>query len=317
MDGSSSHAASATPRRPWTHRLALGASLTVVVVAPELAAWHGLLGFARDVLRLTGAWALLVPLMFGIAAFYCALLAVRDVTAGDSAVVERALTWVYAAAGAGFNWFYGTSSGNAAAALFFAGASLSAALLWDRTLRAWRRDELRAAGALERPLPRFRLLRWLVAPRETWRAWSLAVREGITSPAEALEWTRDLEIARQKSAQASIHADDQASSFPRVDALAAGGEPAPAPELAGKSKSKVIVDRLIELGVDFDRATRDEEYAKSIRAMVPAATDWAAAQGVSMERGRGYDAVRREINRRQADHASERRLSVVSGGEQR
>ncbi|WP_308252887.1 DUF2637 domain-containing protein [Pseudonocardia sp. ICBG601] len=161
--------------------------LSVVVLAPEAAAWQGLVGFARGPLGLSGGWEFLVPLLFGAAAFYVALLAQRFVLRGDSAVVERGLTWLYASAGAGFNFWFAASSGRGfASAVFFGGASLSAVLLWDRTLRAWRRDQLRGAGLLERPLPRFRVLRWVLAPATTFRAFRVAVLNGVSSPGEAL-----------------------------------------------------------------------------------------------------------------------------------
>lgn len=297
--------------RPPLLRVALGASLAAVIAAPELAAWHGLVGFARDELGLANGWEYLVPLLFGAAAAYCALLAVRHVLAGDSAVTERALTWIYALAGAGFNVHHAAA---APSAVFFGGASVSAALLWDRTLRAWRRDELRAIGALERPLPRFRVLRWLVAPRETWTAWTLAIREGITSPIEALARARAVRGAPTADLPADVTSDPHGDVAGPAAAEQAEVSAEPAPELAGKSKSQVIVERLIGLGVDFDRAADDDDYRDQVRNMVPDAWQWAAEHGVPMHRGQGYDAFRREVNRRKAALASQRRLRPVAGG---
>ncbi|WP_214369782.1 DUF2637 domain-containing protein [Pseudonocardia sp. H11422] len=180
----------AQPRARWDWQKFVGGSrgvlLGVVVFAPELAAWQGLLALGRDTFKMSGGWEYLVPLLFGAAAFYVALLAQRYVLRGDSALTERMLTWMYAAAGAGFNWWHAHHVGEHAAALFFGGASLSAALLWDRTLRAWRRDQLREVGALERPLPRFRALRWMLAPVSTFQAFRASVLLGLTTPDEAL-----------------------------------------------------------------------------------------------------------------------------------
>jgi hypothetical protein len=264
--------------RPWTLRVALGATLAAVIAAPELAAWHGLLGLARDKLGLTGTWAVLVPLMFGLAAAYCALLAVRHVLAGDSAVTERALTWIYAAGGAGFNAYQ--AEPNVAAAVFFAGASLSAALLWDRTLRAWRRDELRAAGALERPLPRFRLLRWLVAPSETWDAWHLAVREGVTSPDEAL--------ARARAAQ-------EGSPVPVVRRE---GELVPAPELDGLTKRDALLAAWRSLQV----------WPAKGDLQVDQALAWLSARGWSVNTSYAYSIAR---------DVQDKRLELVSASGER
>ncbi|OLL69912.1 putative transmembrane protein [Pseudonocardia sp. Ae168_Ps1] len=204
------------------------ALLGVVVLAPEAAAWQGLLALARDTFRMTDGWEYLVPLLFGAAAFYVALLAQRYVLRGDSAMTERALTWLYAAAGAGFNfWHASTVLNETASAIFFGGASLSAALLWDRTLRAWRRDQLREIGALEQPLPRFRALRWLLALPTTFRAFRFAVLHGLSTPAEALaavemaaERTRSAKIARQYTAQTERAAQTERSELTESDPAA-------------------------------------------------------------------------------------------------
>lgn len=168
------------------------AALALVVIAPAAASWHGLVGAGRDVFGLTGGWEYVVPLTLDGAALYSAVLAMRAILAGDSAFGARFLTAIYALSAATFNgWHAKTAAGgNLQAAIFFAGASLSAVVLWDVTLRALRRDQLRAAGLVEAPLPRWRLLRWLVAPVETARAWRLAVVDQITDPAEALKLAR-------------------------------------------------------------------------------------------------------------------------------
>jgi hypothetical protein len=167
-------------------------ALAVVVGAPAAASWHGLVATARDVFGLHGGWEYVVPLSLDGAAFYSGVLAIRAILAGDSAFGARLLTAIYAMSAAGFNGWHARTAegGNIQAALFFAGASLSAVVLWDVTLRALRRDQLRTAGLIEDPLPRWRLLRWLVAPIETARAWRLAVVEQITDPAEALHLAR-------------------------------------------------------------------------------------------------------------------------------
>ncbi|MFR9806458.1 DUF2637 domain-containing protein [Pseudonocardia sp. RS010] len=209
-----------TPRSRWNWQKAVGGGrgllLGVVVLAPEAAAWQGLLALARDTFHMDGHLAYLVPLLFGAAAFYVALLAQRYVLRGDSAMTERVLTWLYAAAGAGFNfWHADHVQHEPAAALFFGGASLSAALLWDRTLRAWRRDQLREIGALERPLPRFRALRWVLAPAETFRAFRLSVMRGLSTPDEALALVEaEAERKRAGTSQSAAQAVEQTGAAP-------------------------------------------------------------------------------------------------------
>lgn len=172
-------------------RVASVVALTVVVVAPAAASWHGLVATGRDVFGLRDGWEYLVPLTLDGAAFYAAALAMRAILAGDSAFGPRLLTAGYAVTAAAFQAHHAANfGGSLMSAAYFAGASLSAVVLWDVTLRALRRDQLRAAGLIEAPLPRWRLLRWLVAPIETARAWRLAVVEQITDPAEALRLAR-------------------------------------------------------------------------------------------------------------------------------
>ena len=79
---------------------------------------------------------------------------------------------------------------------FFAGMSLSAAVLFDRALKQTRRAALREQGLVPRPLPQIRIVRWLRAPRETYSAWSLMLLENVRSLDEAVDEVR--EDRRQK-----------------------------------------------------------------------------------------------------------------------
>ncbi|MGH8920171.1 MAG: DUF2637 domain-containing protein, partial [Actinomycetes bacterium] len=125
------------------------------------------------------------------AAAYAAWLALRAVLAGDSAVWPRVLTLVYALASAGFNVH---AAPTAAAALFYGAMSLSAVVLWDTTLRALRRDQLRGMGVIEGPAARYRPLRWLFAPTETLEAVKVAVLENVADPRQALRMVRGEQV---------------------------------------------------------------------------------------------------------------------------
>ncbi len=164
--------------------------LAVVIGAPAAASWHGLAAAGETALGLEGPMSALVPLVLDAAGAYAAVLSVRDVLAGDSAAMNRLLVWAYAVGSAGFNAWHADKVGGFAAAVFYAVASISAVLLWDRTLRAMRRDRLRDAGAVSPPAPRFRMARWVVARNETWRAWQAAVVEGVSDPVEAVRLIR-------------------------------------------------------------------------------------------------------------------------------
>ncbi|KOG88122.1 hypothetical protein ADK38_21555, partial [Streptomyces varsoviensis] len=110
------------------------------------------------------------------------------------------LVWTFAGAAAWFNWVHAPRGlDHAGAPQFFAGMSLSAAVLFDRALKQTRRAALREQGLVPRPLPQIRTVRWLRAPRETFRAWSLMLLEGVRSLDEAVEEVRD--DRRQKAAE--------------------------------------------------------------------------------------------------------------------
>ncbi|MFJ4682905.1 DUF2637 domain-containing protein [Streptomyces sp. NPDC091377] len=154
--------------------------------------FHGLVGFGEQNLGLSGGWQYLVPFGLDGAAMFCSVLAVREASHGDAALGSRILVWTFAFAAAWFNWVHAPRGiGHAGAPHFFAGMSLSAAVLFDRALKQTRRAALREQGLVPRPLPQIRIVRWLRAPRETYRAWSLMLLEGVRSLDEAVEEVRE------------------------------------------------------------------------------------------------------------------------------
>ncbi|OEU92337.1 hypothetical protein DB35_09530 [Streptomyces abyssalis] len=154
--------------------------------------FHGLVGFGRQNLRLSGGWEYLVPFGLDGAAMFSAVIAVREASHGDASLGSRLLVWAFAGAAAWFNWVHAPrGDGHAGAPEFFAGMSLSAAILFDRALKQTRRAALREQGLVPRPLPQIRVVRWLRAPRETFRAWSLMLLEGVRTLDQAVEEVRD------------------------------------------------------------------------------------------------------------------------------
>jgi hypothetical protein len=161
--------------------------------------FHGLVGFGQQNLNLSGGWEYLVPFGLDGAAMFCSVLAVREASHGDAALGSRILVWTFAGAAAWFNWVHAPRGlGHDGAPHFFAGMSLSAAVLFDRALKQTRRAALREQGLVPRPLPQIRVVRWLRAPRETYKAWSLMLLEGVRSLDEAVDEVR--EDKRQKEA---------------------------------------------------------------------------------------------------------------------
>jgi hypothetical protein len=162
--------------------------------------FHGLVGFGRENLNLTGGWEYLVPFGLDGAAMFCSVLAVREASHGDAALGSRMLVWLFAGAAAWFNWVHAPRGiDHAGAPQFFAGMSLSAAVLFDRALKQTRRAALREQGLVPRPLPQIRMVRWLRAPRETYAAWSLMLLEGVRTLDEAVEEVREDRRERERN----------------------------------------------------------------------------------------------------------------------
>ncbi|WNI18537.1 DUF2637 domain-containing protein [Actinacidiphila sp. ITFR-21] len=163
--------------------------------------FHGLVGFGQQNLGLTNGWEYLVPFGLDGAAMFCSVLAVREASHGDAALGSRMLVWLFAGAAAWFNWVHAPRGiEHAGAPQFFAGMSLSAAVLFDRALKQTRRAALREQGLVPRPLPQIRMVRWLRAPRETYGAWSLMLLENVRSLDEAVEEVREDKRQREQSA---------------------------------------------------------------------------------------------------------------------
>ncbi|CAL9611003.1 DUF2637 domain-containing protein [Streptomyces sp. NPDC057838] len=183
--------------------------------------FHGLVGFGEQNLGLTGGWQYLVPFGLDGAAMFCSVLAVREASHGDAALGSRILVWTFALAAAWFNWVHAPRGvGHDGAPHFFAGMSLSAAVLFDRALKQTRRAALREQGLVPRPLPQIRIVRWLRAPRETYKAWSLMLLEGVRSLDEAVDEVR--EDKRKKDAERQRRRDQQRVERAQLKAISRG-----------------------------------------------------------------------------------------------
>ncbi|WP_034092631.1 DUF2637 domain-containing protein [Streptacidiphilus albus] len=182
-------------RRRKKEALYGSASYVLLFACASVAAalsFHGLVGFGEENLDLGGGWQYLVPFGLDGAAMFCSVLAVREASHGDAALGSRLLVWLFAAASAWFNWVHAPRGiDHNGAPQFFAGMSLSAAVLFDRALKQTRRAALREQGLVPRPLPQIRIVRWLRAPRETFAAWSLMLLENVRTLDEAVDEVRD------------------------------------------------------------------------------------------------------------------------------
>lgn len=319
-------------KRFW--RLVQSTALLLVVASPAAASARGLIGFGHDMLGLAGAWAWLVPATLDGAALYLAVLSMQAVTAGESAAAPRFLLAVYAlgsAAGNAVHALYAVhADGGAPAAVYFAAMSVSAVVIWEVTLRHLRRQTLRELGALPAELPRFRALRWLLAPFETSRVWRHAVLHEITTPGAAIEqWRatrldsqapaavagaqapRAVESAGSESAQVGGTANENAEVHLRSATAAAGvvpgqssdeigghGESGHAPREAGNGfGGHVSVEHQPRLVTgDPSAVSKVEALVMAFTALgredVPAAREWLAVRGVEIEKSYAYRLVR-------------------------
>lgn len=183
--------------------------------------FHGLVGFGQQNLGLTGGWEYLVPFGLDGAAMFCSVLAVREASHGDAALGSRILVWTFAGAAAWFNWVHAPRGiDHAGAPQFFSGMSLSAAVLFDRALKQTRRAALREQGLVPRPLPQIRIVRWVRAPRETYKAWSLMLLENVRSLDEAVDEVR--EDKREKEAARLRRRGEQRVERAQLKAISRG-----------------------------------------------------------------------------------------------
>ncbi|MEV7844756.1 DUF2637 domain-containing protein [Streptomyces cyaneofuscatus] len=208
-------------RRRRKEALYATASYVLLFCCAAVAAalsFHGLVGFGRQNLNLSGGWEYLVPFGLDGAAMFCSVLAVREASHGDAALGSRLLVWTFAGAAAWFNWVHAPRGmDHAGAPHFFAGMSLSAAVLFDRALKQTRRAALREQGLVPRPLPQIRIVRWLRAPRETFGAWSLMLLEGVRTLDEAVDEVR--EDRREREQDRLRRRDQEKLDRARIKAL--------------------------------------------------------------------------------------------------
>ncbi|GAA3959181.1 DUF2637 domain-containing protein [Streptomyces marokkonensis] len=210
--------------------------------------FHGLVGFGEQNLGLSDGWQYLVPFGLDGAAMFCSVLAVREASHGDAALGSRILVWTFAFAAAWFNWVHAPRGiGHAGAPHFFAGMSLSAAVLFDRALKQTRRAALREQGLVPRPLPQIRMVRWLRAPRETYRAWSLMLLEGVRSLDEAVDEVRD--ERRQKEEKKLRRREHERLERAQLKAISRGHGPRGFPGRGGGRPVEIEVQQ-VERGTE-------------------------------------------------------------------
>jgi hypothetical protein len=164
-------------------------ALTVILLAVEAVvlaeSWRGLAGFAH-LIGITGPAAWGVPVTLDGVSLVAALVALRAELAGEASGLYRLTLFVFTAASAAANYWHGRASGGTAAAVYLGGMSIAVAVVFALALRQIRHEDRRRAGAVTSRLPKFSPAHWARYPALTWRAWSLAVRDGHTTARDAL-----------------------------------------------------------------------------------------------------------------------------------
>jgi hypothetical protein len=128
----------------------------------------------------------LVPAILEIAAIFLILGGYLRACDGDS----PALLWLLAATVTGFATWTNLTHGGPRAGRIFAAATVITFVLWLLKLRDRYRAARRASGLIDAPTAKFRLIRWIVMPRLTARAWLIAVEYSLRDADDALNRAR-------------------------------------------------------------------------------------------------------------------------------
>ncbi|WP_033222311.1 DUF2637 domain-containing protein [Kitasatospora phosalacinea] len=289
-----------------------GASYVLLFCCAGVAAalsFHGLVGFGQQNLNLSGGWEYLVPFGLDGAAMFCSVLAVREASHGDAALGSRMLVWLFAVASAWFNWVHAPRGGaHDGAPQFFAGMSISAAVLFDRALKQTRRAALREQGLVPRPLPQIRVVRWLRAPRETYAAWSLMLLENVRSLDEAVEEVREERQAKMDAKLRARSADRReraelkaiarqggvlarARHARHVPALAAAGNDAPSATEPALAAEETTLDRVSASALEpaaLNAGRRPRAAVESTGSSSSSSSSYSSSSGSSFSSGSPY-----------------------------
>jgi hypothetical protein len=121
----------------------------------------------------------------------------------------------YAAASSALLWWHALASGKPwQAAAGIGGMTLAAVWIWGQRSRWLRRADLQRRGLVDAQAPRFNVLRWLLCPLETPKAFRHAIKRGISDPTTALESYR-AERTRRRTARALTRARERARTWRR------------------------------------------------------------------------------------------------------
>jgi Protein of unknown function (DUF2637) len=181
------------PRSASVAAGAFAAVLLAVEAVIVAESWRGLVGFAGLIgIHHVAAWG--VPITLDGVSLVAALIALRAELAGESSGIYRLTLFAFTGASAAANYWHGRHAGGTEAALYLGGMSLAVAWVFALVLRQIRHEDRRRAGRVTDRLPKFSAAHWTRYPGLTWRAWSLAVRDGHTEARAALDAANAAEL---------------------------------------------------------------------------------------------------------------------------
>jgi Protein of unknown function (DUF2637) len=235
----------------WGHVRA--ASVAAAVFAAVLLAvegvivaesWRGLTGFAH-LIGITGPAAWGVPVTLDGVSLVAAFLALRAELAGEASGIYRVTLFAFTGASAAANWWHAERVNSPYAAFYFGAMSIAVAWMFALALRQIRREDRRRAGRVTDRLPQFSAAHWARFPGLTWRAWSLAVKDGHTTAREALAAARPL--AELEPPLPEVPPADELAVLPKADSIRIA---------LAHNDGRVLAaqDWLAERGISVDRA---------------------------------------------------------------
>jgi Protein of unknown function (DUF2637) len=161
--------------------------LMAFVLLAAAQSYRGLYEFGRLLLKLPPVWADAFPAMVDLAAMSFALWGIRAAKTNTPTGGAHALVVGLVGSSVAMNFAQAQYRGEPfVGQVVSAGIALVAFGGFEVALSQTRYRALREVKAVRLPMPRFTALMWLRFPRLTFRAWSLALRHGVSDIDEAM-----------------------------------------------------------------------------------------------------------------------------------
>ncbi|MFZ3552190.1 hypothetical protein ACODT3_42600 [Streptomyces sp. 4.24] len=149
------------------------------ITAPMAVAWSSQTSYAMDAF---GWW---LPFALGFAAAweltttFTGWMYHQARSQGDSGLIYRVMTWVFAAGAAAMNYAHHCGPGGkpTQAAVAFATMSIVGMILWELYANLLHREHARKQGRVAKARPHIGLIRWMRYPQQSWTAWSLTIND--------------------------------------------------------------------------------------------------------------------------------------------